>query len=85
MDVPAHRSAILEGIERVIDPAFRDSLAGMENPYGDGTAGKKIAKILSNVDLGPRLLEKRAIPATAIPQPPVWPESEQDLDALELT
>lgn len=85
VDVPAHRDAIIEGIKQVIDPAFRDSLAGMENPYGDGSAGKKIARILSKVELGPRLLEKRALPATAIPQPPVWPESEEDLDALELT
>jgi len=29
------------------------------NPYGDGKAGKRIAKILAEVALGNKLLEKR--------------------------
>ncbi len=76
IDVPAQKDAIAEGIERVRTQEFRDSLAGMENPYGDGQAGGRIAEILSKVDLGARLLEKRSLPADWIPEPPQWPEEE---------
>lgn len=76
IDVSAQRDAITEGIEQVRSPEFRESLAGMENPYGDGQAGQRIAEILSSLDLGPRLLEKRSLPADWIPEPPQWPEGE---------
>ena len=72
----AQKEAITAGIERVRSDAFRDSLNGMENPYGDGRAGERIAEILATVDLGPRLLEKRSLPADRILEPPCWPESE---------
>ena len=83
VDVPAKRDAIIEGVSRVCDPGFRRSLVGMVNPYGDGTAGARIAEIISTVSLGARLLEKRAIPAAAIPAPPQWPEADQDSVALD--
>ncbi len=76
VDVPAQKEAILAGLERVGSREFRDSLQGMKNPYGDGTAGERIAEILANVELGRRLLEKRSLPADRIPEPPCWPESE---------
>ena len=62
IDAAPWRGAILEAIARALDPAFRDSLADMENPYGDGHAGERIAEILSNVPLGESLLVKRAVP-----------------------
>jgi len=76
IDVAADEVAILEGVRQVVDPRFRASLDGMENPYGDGTAGKQISEIIAEVPLGERLLEKRSIPAEAIPQPPAWPRSD---------
>jgi hypothetical protein len=30
----------------------------MTNPYGDGTAGTRIAKVLRQIDLNPSLLKK---------------------------
>ncbi|MEE2883166.1 MAG: UDP-N-acetylglucosamine 2-epimerase [Planctomycetota bacterium] len=76
VDVPAHKDAIIAGIEFVRGREFRETLTGMENPYGDGRAGQRIAEILATIDLGPRLLEKRALPADRIPEPPCWPEDE---------
>ena len=38
---------------------FRSKVNRGWNPYGDGTAGKKIAEILASVETGPNLLNKR--------------------------
>jgi UDP-hydrolysing UDP-N-acetyl-D-glucosamine 2-epimerase len=66
IDVPAEAHAIAEGVARGLSPAFRDSLAGMENPYGDGYAAERIADVLCQVPIGEHLLLKRA---AALPQP----------------
>lgn len=58
-------AAILEKIRQARGPEFRKSLAGMENPYGDGHASEKIAKVLTSVPLTQELLIKRAV---ALPQ-----------------
>lgn len=76
VDVPAQKDAIVSGLEQVRSQGFRDSLEGMQNPYGDGRAGERIAEILAEVELGARLLEKRSLPADRIPEPPRWGESE---------
>jgi UDP-hydrolysing UDP-N-acetyl-D-glucosamine 2-epimerase len=60
LDAPADRTAILGAIKAALDSEFRNSLRGMENPYGDGTASERIAEVLANVSLGPKLLMKRA-------------------------
>ena len=65
IDAPRQVEAIRAAIEQAKKPAFRDSLAGMTNPYGDGQAGQRIAKILSDCPLGPDLLIKRALPLNA--------------------
>ncbi|MGE4619083.1 MAG: UDP-N-acetylglucosamine 2-epimerase, partial [Planctomycetota bacterium] len=83
IDVPAELSAIRTGLNQVRDPGFRASLSGMSNPYGDGSAGEKIAAILSNLEISPRLLEKRALPIEAIPEPPQWPGSDIRDRAIE--
>jgi UDP-hydrolysing UDP-N-acetyl-D-glucosamine 2-epimerase len=57
IDAPAETSAICAALERATDPAFRKSLSGMTNPYGDGTAAKVIAQVLASVALD-RLLVK---------------------------
>ncbi len=60
LHAPAEKAAILEKLRLATQPAFRDSLAGLENPYGDGRAAEKIVRILLEVPLGERLLAKKA-------------------------
>ncbi len=62
LDAAPSAASILENVRRGLTPAFRASLAGMNNPYGDGRAAERIAEILSGVPLGEKLLMKRAVP-----------------------
>ena len=41
-------------------PQFRQSLQGMQNPYGDGYAAEKIVKVLTSAPLGEELLMKKS-------------------------
>jgi UDP-N-acetylglucosamine 2-epimerase (non-hydrolysing)/GDP/UDP-N,N'-diacetylbacillosamine 2-epimerase (hydrolysing) len=61
IDVPADRAQISAAIDHALSPKFRASLAGMQNPYGNGTAAVKIAGILATVNLD-RLLIKAPTP-----------------------
>ena len=67
LDAPADREPILSAVRRGLDPAFRESLAGMANPYGDGTASGRIVEVLAGSVLGERLLLKRGIRIEAEP------------------
>ena len=58
IDAAPDAAAILAGVERARSEAFRESLAGMKNPYGDGHAAEKIAEVLTSVPLE-KLLMKR--------------------------
>ena len=49
----------LAGVARALEPAFRRGLAGLVNPYGDGHAAPRIARVLREMGLGPRLLRKK--------------------------
>jgi UDP-hydrolysing UDP-N-acetyl-D-glucosamine 2-epimerase len=60
VDVPAETEAICDAILRVLSPGFRESLAGMENPYGDGTAAVTIARILTATPLDGLLVKQPA-------------------------
>jgi UDP-hydrolysing UDP-N-acetyl-D-glucosamine 2-epimerase len=51
--------SIEAAIERALDPAFRRTLEGLINPYGDGHAGERIAEVVGTVPLDERLLVKR--------------------------
>ena len=51
IDVVADTSAISTAIEKALQPLFRESLRGMENPYGNGTAAQTIARVLTTVPL----------------------------------
>ena len=55
-------AAILEKIVEARSPAFRASLAGLENPYGDSHASERIVEVLTTVPLNEELLIKRALP-----------------------
>lgn len=43
---------ILAGIRRATDPAFRDGLEQLANPYGDGRAADRMVEVLRGLDLG---------------------------------
>jgi UDP-N-acetylglucosamine 2-epimerase len=56
---PAMRMQIAAAIDQVLKPAFRESLKGMRNPYGDGDSAPKIARVLLEAVLGRDLITKR--------------------------
>jgi UDP-N-acetylglucosamine 2-epimerase (non-hydrolysing)/GDP/UDP-N,N'-diacetylbacillosamine 2-epimerase (hydrolysing) len=62
LDVPPEREPILAAVDRALQPGFRDSLAGLTNPYGDGRAAERIVATLAGSPAGERLLRKRARP-----------------------
>jgi UDP-hydrolysing UDP-N-acetyl-D-glucosamine 2-epimerase len=61
LDVGHDREAIAETIRRALDPAFRRRLTGLVNPYGDGHAAPRIARVLREVGLDDRLTRKRFV------------------------
>lgn len=60
IDVPADASAITAGIARALSSGFRQSLRGMQNPYGNGTAAQTIAQVLTTVPLENLLIKQPA-------------------------
>lgn len=62
LDAEPETNAILQAVEKGLSADFRRSLDGMINPYGDGHASERIAEILSTVQLGDKLLIKKAVP-----------------------
>ncbi len=75
IDAAPNVPAILEALHSAKSPAFRESLRGMTNPYGDGLASGKILQVLTTVPLSQELLMKRhsslPAPESANPsQPP---------------
>jgi UDP-N-acetylglucosamine 2-epimerase (non-hydrolysing)/GDP/UDP-N,N'-diacetylbacillosamine 2-epimerase (hydrolysing) len=58
IDSPAETSAILAAIQRALRPEFRETLRGMTNPYGDGTAAATIANVLTTVPLDGLLIKQ---------------------------
>ena len=63
IDAPAETAAILSAITRALSLEFRESLRGMVNPYGDGSAATTIARVLTTVPLDGLLIKQ--------PQPPI--------------
>jgi UDP-hydrolysing UDP-N-acetyl-D-glucosamine 2-epimerase len=59
LDCDANKNAILEKIAIAKSRNFRKSLEGMENPYGDGDAARRIVRVLASAPLGTELLMKR--------------------------
>ena len=65
IDAPAESDAICTAIDRTLSPAFRASLCGMANPYGDGTAAGTIVQTLTSAPLEGILIKQPApIPET---------------------
>ena len=68
IDAPAEPAAIAAALKRALDPAFRLSLAGMTNPYGDGTAAETILRVLASIPLEGLLIKQPVPCAPATPQ-----------------
>ncbi len=68
IDVPAEAAVIRAALDRALSPAFRKGLAGMMNPYGEGTAAQMIASVLSSVPLD-GLLIKQPVPLPSWVEP----------------
>ena len=60
IDARAETTAIRSAFARALSPAFRAELAGMSNPYGDGTAAQTIARVLAAVPLEGLLIKQPA-------------------------
>jgi UDP-hydrolysing UDP-N-acetyl-D-glucosamine 2-epimerase len=60
LDAEPETKAILAKIPEAMSPKFRESLAGMTNPYGDGHASEKIVQVLTTVPFSEELIVKRA-------------------------
>jgi UDP-hydrolysing UDP-N-acetyl-D-glucosamine 2-epimerase len=59
LDADADAIGILEAVSMARTPEFRESLQGMANPYGEGTASEMIVRVLTTVPLSQELLTKR--------------------------
>lgn len=62
LDAEASKAAILQAIATARAVEFRQSLAGLVNPYGEGHASEKIVEVLTSVPLTRELLIKRHAP-----------------------
>ena len=60
VDAEATPQAVRHAIDTALSVAFQKTLTGLENPYGDGHAGPRIARVLAEVPLESRLLVKPA-------------------------
>jgi UDP-N-acetylglucosamine 2-epimerase (non-hydrolysing)/GDP/UDP-N,N'-diacetylbacillosamine 2-epimerase (hydrolysing) len=60
IDAPAEKNAILNAIARGLSLEFRAGIAGMANPYGDGTASEMIARVLAETPLDGLLIKQPA-------------------------
>jgi UDP-N-acetylglucosamine 2-epimerase (non-hydrolysing)/GDP/UDP-N,N'-diacetylbacillosamine 2-epimerase (hydrolysing) len=92
LDAPAETNAILAAIHRALSPDFRASIAGITNPYGNGTAARTITQVLATVPLGNLLIKQPAqlsedasvadtfLASTSLPlpveEPPINPATE---------
>lgn len=55
-------AAILQSMQTAQSEAFRASLAGLQNPYGEGTAAERITQVLTTLPDRQQLLIKSAEP-----------------------
>jgi UDP-N-acetylglucosamine 2-epimerase (non-hydrolysing)/GDP/UDP-N,N'-diacetylbacillosamine 2-epimerase (hydrolysing) len=60
LDAEPDAASIRDRIQTARSEAFRQSLKGMANPYGDGCASQRIVAALTSLPLGEELLMKRA-------------------------
>ena len=60
IDVDYNRNEIIKGIRKALhDKKFKEKVKKCKSPYGDGKAGERIVKILSEIKIDKKLLQKR--------------------------
>ena len=59
IDVHHNAPGIEIALQKALSPAFKQTLAGLENPYGGGKTGLDIAQILASTELGKKLIQKK--------------------------
>ncbi|MCF8031892.1 MAG: UDP-N-acetylglucosamine 2-epimerase [Desulfarculaceae bacterium] len=60
IDAPYDAEAIEAACRKALfDESFRALCKQVDNPYGKGDAGAKIARVLATVDLNPKLIQKK--------------------------
>lgn len=60
LDADYGRDSVVAATKRALfDAPFRQSCREVVNPYGDGRSGPRIARVLSEVEPGKRLIQKR--------------------------
>lgn len=62
LDVEPQADTIYAALRTALGPEFRNSLAGMTNPYGEGIAAERIVKVLTTLPDRDTLLFKKAVP-----------------------
>jgi UDP-N-acetylglucosamine 2-epimerase (non-hydrolysing)/GDP/UDP-N,N'-diacetylbacillosamine 2-epimerase (hydrolysing) len=60
LDAAPEEKSIRARIEEARSTQFREGLAGLANPYGDGRASEKIVQVLTTTALSAELLVKRS-------------------------
>ena len=61
IDVEADSIKISQAIDKGLSSNFKQSIRNISNPYGDGYAAEKIAKVLSKLEISNNLLFKKNI------------------------
>lgn len=61
IDVDTSKDAILRGINAAVSSAFRQTLAGTQNPYGNGQSAERIVSLLKSVERGQTLIVKKFV------------------------
>jgi UDP-hydrolysing UDP-N-acetyl-D-glucosamine 2-epimerase len=61
VDVECRRMEITAAVNHVLNPAFKNRLKTLGNPYGDGHAAERIVRVLREVPLDQRLIRKQFV------------------------
>jgi len=61
IDVGNSEPEIAKGIVRAVSPEFRESIAKLGNPYGDGKAAERIVSLLKSTETSETLLLKKFV------------------------
>ena len=59
IDVGYGREEIIEGLKNALQPAFRQNISDVANPYGTGEAAEKIVGRLRTIQLDDKILFKK--------------------------
>lgn len=61
LSVPADRDSISRALRSVLEPGFRNSLASMDNPFGDGKVSSRVLAVLAAAPPAEELRRKRFV------------------------